>query len=74
MSDDVTDYLEEAKLDTEEAEDVLSIVEETFLDQDYDTKWKPYRVELVKNKLLESEFEGNGATLDDVSVNCIYKT
>ena len=58
MCDAVADYLEEAKLVSEDAETVLNIVEDTFLDPDFDTKWKPYRIEIVKNKHLETEFEG----------------
>ena len=58
MCDAVADYLEEAKLDTDDAETVLNIVEDTFIDPDFDNKWKPYRIELVKNKHLETEFEG----------------
>ena len=58
VCDDVADYLEEAKLDSDDAEAVLSIVEDTFLDSNFESKWKPYRIELVKNKHLETEFEG----------------
>ena len=67
MCDDVADYLEEAKLDSDDGEAVLNIVEDTFLDLNFETKWKPYRVELVKNKHLETEFEG-----ENVIWNRIY--
>ena len=58
VCDDVADYLEEVKVDSDDAEGVLNIVEDTFLDTNFESKWKPYRIELVKNKHLETEFEG----------------
>lgn len=58
MCDAVADYLEEAKLDTDHAETVLNIIEDTFIDPDFENKWKPFRIELVKNTHLETEFEG----------------
>ena len=58
MCDDVADYLEEVKVDSDDAVGVLNIVEDTFLDTNFESKWKPYRIELIKNKHLETEFEG----------------
>ncbi len=54
----VADYLEEVTGDSEDGEDITRIIEGSFLDPDWATKWKPYRIELIKNKHLESEYEG----------------
>lgn len=54
----VTDYLEEVEQDSEDGQTLLDLIQSSYLQQDFLSPWKSVRVQLVKNKHLDSEFDG----------------
>ena len=52
------DYLEKIPQEGQEAKDVLDIIRHSHFDKGFTSHWKPVRVELVKNKHLDQEYEG----------------
>ena len=54
----LTDYLEEVTKGSEGEENINNILQSANFDPEFSSRWKPYRVELVHNKRLDEEYDG----------------
>ncbi len=70
----VLENLEDLPADTEEYEEFQSILEQSYLDSDFLSKWKPARIQKVQNKTLASEYEGELActNITDIYIRVSY--
>ena len=56
----VSEFLEDVTSDSEAHKEVLDIVTNSQLDKQFNSKWKAAKIQLIKNKNLHSDYEGNG--------------
>ena len=54
----LTDYLEEVSKGSDGEENINNILQSANFDPEFSSRWKPYRVELVHNKRLDEEYDG----------------
>jgi len=50
--------LEEISLLSEAGEEFISLIRESFLDADFESKWRPAKIQLIHNKSLQVAYEG----------------
>jgi hypothetical protein len=54
----LADYLEEVpRENAEESQEILDVLHESFFDKNFESRWRDVRIELVKNKHLETEYD-----------------
>ena len=63
LSDVFSEYLEEVCPGSDAEAEIQDIITRSFLDPNFHTRWKPYRIELVQNKHLEGELDGEWSGL-----------
>jgi len=50
--------MEDISLESESAVEIKEIFRKSFLDDDFDTKYLPVRIQLIRNVNLLSQYEG----------------
>jgi len=63
--------LEEVSLTGEAGEELINIISESYLDTEFDSKWRPAKIQLIHNKSLNSVYEGLFAVVSVISLTYI---
>jgi len=50
--------LEEISLMSEAGEELINLIHESYLDADFESKWRPAKIQLIHNKSLQLAYEG----------------
>ena len=53
-----SDHVEEVESGSEKEAEVQGILEESYLDPNFECRWQPAKYHAVQNKALQNEFDG----------------
>ena len=54
----IGEILEEVLLTSKAGEELEAIIRESYLDAEFDSKWRPAKIQLIHNKSLQAVYDG----------------
>jgi len=54
----IGETLEEVSLTGKVAEELKDVIRESYLDTEFESKWRPAKIQLIHNKSLQSVYDG----------------